>query len=123
MSLQSMVMGTGEDGEQDATSTEAVSELATPPGPCRYRGQGLEEIGMSFDAVIWSGQTPSRLSQGLASPGIAEIRSPYAQELELDDDLHGHEQQERTTETLGKRRPASIFGAVFEEAATKRQRI
>lgn len=127
MSLQSMVMGTGEDGEQDATSIEAVSELSTPPGPGRYKGQGLEEIGMSFDTVVWSVQTPSRLSQGLASPGIAEVRSPYAQELELelelDDDLHGHEQQKKTTGSLGKRRSATIFGAAFEEAAAKRQRL
>jgi hypothetical protein len=124
MSLQSMVMAAGGDGEQDgATSIEAVSELATPrPVVDRNPNAGLEEIGMTFGTVMWSAPTPSRASQGVASPGFNDMRSPYAQTLELDD---LQERDHGTSDPLRKRASFNAFGASPKASsqAAKRPRL
>lgn len=108
LSLQSMVIATGEMGEQDgATSIEAASELATPRPLDRNPNAGLEEIGMTFGTVLWSAPTPSRASQGIASPGFNDMRSPYAQTLELDD---LQERDHSTSDPLRKRASYNAFG-------------
>lgn len=79
MSLQSMIMGPGEGGDGDSTSIEAVSELATPRDyPClpRFIGLGVEEAGSSFTNVFSPGV--------VSTPVMNDIRSPYAQTLDLD---------------------------------------
>lgn len=77
MSLQSMIMGRG-DGDQDLTSIEAVSELATPRDYPRY--VGVEEAGSSFNGI------PSPLSAGVAYlprlPLLPDTKSPYAPTLD-----------------------------------------
>ncbi|RGP78076.1 DNA polymerase epsilon subunit 1 [Fusarium longipes] len=78
MSLQSMIMGIG-DSDQDLTSIEAVSELATPRDYHRY--PGIEEAGASFNSIV----SPAGPSGYPGTPMIADMRSPYATELDLDD--------------------------------------
>ncbi|UZP42048.1 hypothetical protein NXS19_009864 [Fusarium pseudograminearum] len=78
MSLQSMIMGIG-DGDQDLTSIEAVSELATPRDYHRY--PGIEEAGAFFNSIV----SPAGPSGYPGTPMIADIRSPYATELDLED--------------------------------------
>lgn len=83
MSLQSMIIGQGGgEGDQDLTSIEAVSELATPRDYFPRGGTGLEEVGASFNSIFSPGQM-GPTSAG--TPVIADLRSPYAQTLELDD--------------------------------------
>ncbi|KAK0384492.1 hypothetical protein NLU13_8578 [Sarocladium strictum] len=122
MSIQSMVMAAGEDGD-GAYSIEAASELATPrPVTDRNANVGLEEIGMTFGAVLWAAPTPSRVSQGVASPGFNDMRSPYAQTLELDD---LQERDHGSSDPLRKRAAYSAFGASPNAASqsSKRQRL
>ncbi|KAH8174929.1 hypothetical protein LIA77_06348 [Sarocladium implicatum] len=122
VSMQSMVMGSGdrEEGEQDGlTSIEAASELATPRAATeRYPNAGLEEIGMTFGTVLWSAPTPSRVSQGISSPGLNDMRSPYAQTLELDD---LQEADHGTSDPLRKRASQNAFGE--SPRAVKRPRF
>ena len=122
VSLQSMVMGSGDrgDGEQDGlTSIEAASELATPRAATeRYPNAGLEEIGMTFGTVLWSAPTPSRVSQGISSPGLNDMRSPYAQTLELDD---LQEADHGTSDPMRKRASQNAFGE--SPRAVKRSRF
>lgn len=123
MSLQSMVMVPGENGgEQDGlTSIEAASELATPRAVNeRFPNSGLEEIGMTFGTVLWGASTPSRASQGVASPGLTDMRSPYAQTLELDD---LQEREHGTSDPLRKRTSHVSFGASPRTQPSKRPRV
>ncbi|RKK93263.1 hypothetical protein BFJ68_g15601 [Fusarium oxysporum] len=78
MSLQSMIMGTG-DGDQDLTSIEAVSELATPKDYHRY--SGIEETLASLSGIV----SPAGPSGYPGTPMIADMKSPYATELDLGD--------------------------------------
>ncbi|KAF4465091.1 dna polymerase epsilon subunit 1 [Fusarium albosuccineum] len=79
MSLQSMIMGTG-DGDQDLTSIEAVSELATPMDYHRF--PGIEEAGSSFNGIASPAAVPGCYS---GTPMIADAKSPYATTLDLED--------------------------------------
>lgn len=110
MSLQSMIMGRG-DCDQDITSTEAASELATP-GDYGPRGMFIEEMGASFNNVFSPGQLPY---VGAATPLIADLRSPYAQTLELDD-----VQATAATPGAKKRSPASPTSDANTERSSKR---
>ncbi|QGI63112.1 hypothetical protein CEK26_007066 [Fusarium fujikuroi] len=78
MSLQSMIMGTG-DGDQDLTSIEAVSELATPKD--YHRHSGIEETLVSLSGIV----SPAGPSGYPGTPMIADMKSPYATELDLGD--------------------------------------
>ncbi|KAF4957707.1 hypothetical protein FGADI_2946 [Fusarium gaditjirri] len=78
MSLQSMIMGTG-DGDQDLTSIEAVSELATPKDYHRY--SGIEETLASLSGIV----SPAGPSGYPGTPMIPDMKSPYATELDLGD--------------------------------------
>jgi hypothetical protein len=84
LSLQSMIMGRG-DADQDQTSIEAISELATPRDYGRFLG--IEEIGSSFNAVL-SPWPPSANSPG--TPIIADMRSPYAPNMDEEDLYDAH---------------------------------
>ncbi|KAM5351813.1 hypothetical protein ACJ41O_004536 [Fusarium nematophilum] len=81
ISLQSMIMGTS-DGDQDLTSIEAVSELATPMDYHRY--SGVEEAGSSFNSIVSPAAQLLGYSPG-STPMIADVRSPYAATLDLED--------------------------------------
>ncbi|KAH7156905.1 hypothetical protein EDB81DRAFT_646773 [Dactylonectria macrodidyma] len=106
ISLQSMIMGKG-DSDQDLTSIEAVSELATP-GDYHHRFMGLEEAGSSFN-VFCPG-----------TPAVADMKSPYATTLEIDDaDLCGAGAS--VQEGLRKRGP--IFSLNPSQERHKRQRV
>lgn len=91
-SLVSMIAGVGEEShsEHDLTS---VSELATPKANAENlhwtRHAGLEDIGSSFNGVTSPAPMASySFSFGLTanSPGILDMRSPYAMTLN-DEDL------------------------------------
>ncbi|KAM0291552.1 hypothetical protein ACHAO9_003677 [Fusarium lateritium] len=97
MSLQSMIMGTG-DGDQDLTSIEAVSELATPRDYHRY--PGIEEAGASFNGIV----SPAGPGGYPGTPMIADMKSPYAAELDLDD-LY---EPEAAATQARKRRPSGL---------------
>lgn len=88
VSLQSMIMGKG-DCDQELASIEAASELATPRDDAHVRGTGIEEVGASFDQRL----PPAVLYYSVGTPATApdtpDIRSPYAQMIDLDD--HGNQ--------------------------------
>jgi hypothetical protein len=97
MSLQSMIMGAG-DADQDLTSIEAVSELATPRDIGRF--SGIEEVGSSFNAVL-SPWPHSAHSPG--TPGIADnIKSPYALNMD-EEDFYDSGMGPVSRQKLGKR--------------------
>ncbi|KAH6983143.1 hypothetical protein BKA56DRAFT_483525 [Ilyonectria sp. MPI-CAGE-AT-0026] len=106
MSLQSMIMGKG-DSDQDLTSIEAVSELATPRDYHRF--VGVEETGSSFN--VNSSFCPG-------TPAIADIKSPYATTPELDDPYVA---EFAAPEGLRKRGP--IFSTNSSQERQKRQRV
>jgi hypothetical protein len=110
MSLQSMIMGRM-DGDQDLTSIEAVSELATP----RDRGMGLEETGSVFNNInsIFS---PSQLG-GANTPVPSDARSPYAPMLIIDEE-HQHA---ASTNAVSRKRSAQL--PMFAPDETKRPRV
>ena len=112
MSLQSMIMGRG-DSDQDITSTEAASELATP------RGMIIEEMGASFNNILSPAQFPSVGAATPSTPCIADLRSPYAQTLELDD-VHGTEPTPGETK---KRPPLPSTSVPGADRSSKRVRI
>jgi hypothetical protein len=97
MSFQSMIMGTG-DGDQDLTSIEAVSELATPKDYHRY--PGIEEAGASFNGIV----SPPGPGGYPGTPLIADMKSPYAAELDLED-LY---EPEAAAAQARKRRPSGL---------------
>ncbi|KAF7550181.1 hypothetical protein G7Z17_g5892 [Cylindrodendrum hubeiense] len=106
MSLQSMIMGKG-DSDQDLTSIEAVSELATPRDYHRFIG--VEEAGSSFN--ISGNFCPG-------TPAIADMRSPYATTLDIDDLYDtGYAAQE------GSRKRAPMVSANLNQDRHKRQRV
>ncbi|KAF7555741.1 hypothetical protein G7046_g6483 [Stylonectria norvegica] len=79
VSLQSMIMGRG-DADQDLTSIEAVSELATPRES--HRCMEIEEAGASFSSILSPAQLPNFCP---GTPAIADMKSPYAATLEVED--------------------------------------
>jgi hypothetical protein len=110
MSLQSMIMGIG-DSDQDLTSIEAVSELATPRDYHRY--PGIEEAGASFNSIV----SPAGPSGYPGTPMIADMRSPYATELDLED-LY----EPKARESTQSRKRASSFAVGPGLDRWKRQR-
>ncbi|KAK8038268.1 hypothetical protein PG994_015035 [Apiospora phragmitis] len=111
-SLVSMIAGAGEGShsEHDLTS---VSELATPKASAdsHYwtRHAGLEDVGSSFN----SGMSPAPLASysfsfGLTanSPGVLEMRSPYAMTLN-NEDLHETGYPDERPSGHGKRKSGS----------------
>ncbi|KAK7935857.1 hypothetical protein PG985_001352 [Apiospora marii] len=91
-SLVSMIAGVG-DGSHSEHDLTSVSELATPKAitdSCHWtRHAGLEDLGSSFSSAMSPAPMASHsFSFGHAanSPGILEMRSPYAMNLN-DEDL------------------------------------
>ncbi|KAK7966823.1 uncharacterized protein PG986_001100 [Apiospora aurea] len=114
-SLVSMIAGVGEGShsEHDLTS---VSELATPKASADNhhwtRHAGLEDVGSSFNsfnsAISPAPMASYSVSFGLAanSPGILEMRSPYAMTLN-DEDLFGPRCPDERHSGHGKRKLGS----------------
>lgn len=111
MSLQSMIMGTG-DGDQDLTSIEAVSELATPKD--YHRHSGIEETLASLSGIV----SPAGPSGYPGTPMIADMKSPYATELDLGD-LYG---PEATAPTQARKRRTSCLAPAPAPGRWKKQR-
>ncbi|KAF4449763.1 DNA polymerase epsilon subunit 1 [Fusarium austroafricanum] len=111
MSLQSMIMGTG-DGDHDLTSIEAVSELATPRDCHRY--SGIEETLASLSGIV----SPAGQGNYPGTPLIADMKSPYATELDLGD-LYG---PEAIASTQARKRRASALAVGPGLERWKRQR-
>ncbi|KAF4979861.1 hypothetical protein FZEAL_4027 [Fusarium zealandicum] len=80
ISMQSMVMGTGDGRDQDLTSIEAVSELATPRDYHRF--PGIEEAGSSFNSIF---SPAPALGCSPGTPFVTDAKSPYAPTLDLED--------------------------------------
>ncbi|KAK8136199.1 hypothetical protein PG984_004139 [Apiospora sp. TS-2023a] len=108
-SLVSMIAGVGEapHSEHDLTS---VSELATPKASTDshywIRHAGLEDLGSSFSSALSPAPIASHsFSFGHAanSPGILEMRSPYAMNLN-DEDLFETRGPEERPSGHGKRK-------------------
>ncbi|KAH7322817.1 hypothetical protein B0I35DRAFT_476726 [Stachybotrys elegans] len=72
LSLQSMVIGPGDAGEQDLTSVEAISELATP------RDMSMASFNMNPDLLHIAAHSPG-------TPMASDMRSPYATTLDVED--------------------------------------
>ncbi|KPM44318.1 hypothetical protein AK830_g2292 [Neonectria ditissima] len=106
ISLQSMIMGKG-DADQDLTSIEAVSELATPGDSHRFAG--VEEAGSSFN--LHGPFCPG-------TPAIADIKSPYALEIDAGD-LYGTDVA--ASDTFRKR--GTLFAVNSSTERQKRQRV
>ncbi|KAI5467082.1 hypothetical protein BGZ63DRAFT_345793 [Mariannaea sp. PMI_226] len=106
ISLQSMIMGRG-DADQDLTSIEAASELATPRDYHRYGG--IEEMGSSFN--VNSNTSPS-------TPAIADIKSPYATTLDFEDLYDTH-----LSIPEGSRKRGSVLPTHTGPEKQKRQRV
>lgn len=109
VSLQSMIMGRI-DGDQDLTSIEAVSELATPRDS-GGRGMGLEETGSAFNNIF----SPSQL--GAITPGPSDAKSPYASMLIIDDD----QSHSASTHAVSRKRSAQL--PLFATDGTKKPRV
>ncbi|KAJ4136238.1 hypothetical protein NW768_003847 [Fusarium equiseti] len=110
MSLQSMLMGIS-DSDQDLTSIEAVSELATPRDYPRY--SGIEETIASLHGIT----SPAGPSGYPGTPMIADMKSPYATELDAGD-LY----EPDTNEPTQARKRASSFALGPGSERWKRQR-
>ncbi|KAK2595566.1 hypothetical protein QQS21_006740 [Conoideocrella luteorostrata] len=79
VSMQSMINYRG-DADNDLTSIENVSELATPRDYHRG-GTGVEATGSSF--VMTAGSPAFGVTA--ASPFLGQVTSPYPQTLDIDD--------------------------------------
>ncbi|KAK6855928.1 hypothetical protein PG995_008079 [Apiospora arundinis] len=109
-SLVSMIAGVG-DGSHSEHDLTSVSELATPKANADNnhwtRHAGLEDIGSSFNSVTSPAPMMASysFSYGLTanSPGILEMRSPYAMTLN-DDDLFDARCAEDRPSGHGKRK-------------------
>jgi hypothetical protein len=110
MSLQSMLMGIS-DSDQDLTSIEAVSELATPRDYPRY--SGIEETIASLHGIT----PPAGPSGYPGTPMIADMKSPYATELDAGD-LY----DQNTNEPTQTRKRASSFALGPGSERWKKQR-
>ncbi|EON98450.1 putative zinc finger protein 585a protein [Phaeoacremonium minimum UCRPA7] len=79
-------MGHGDDA-QDLISLEGISELATPKDQNYWlRHTGAEEAGMSFmNFVSPRPITSFAFDSRAASPGVADMRSPYAVDISTED--------------------------------------
>ena len=93
MSLQSMIMGRGDD-DQDLPSIEATSELATPRDSASARdfcprAMGLEAAGATFNDIPspWHIPSPWQSYTAATTPAIPDVKSPYAQTLDIDEVL------------------------------------
>ena len=112
ISFQSMIGGTG-DGDQDLTSIEAVSELATPGE--MPRPMGVEQAGSSFNNILSPAQKSNRYT---GTPDIADIGGPYAMTLN-DEDLYSPVYAFPT----GSRKRAASDTAELNRGEAKRQKV
>ena len=99
------------DSDQDLTSIEAVSELATPRDYPRY--SGIEETIASLHGMT----SPAGPLGYPGTPMIADMKSPYATELDAGD-LY----ETNTNEPAQPRKRKSSFAIGSGSESWKRQR-
>ncbi|KAK1711545.1 hypothetical protein CaCOL14_012425 [Colletotrichum acutatum] len=121
-SLQSMI-GRHESDHGDLTSICGTSELATPKDHAFWaRATGVEEVGSSFTSIMSpSAAHPFSFTPQPGTPGIVDIKSPYALTLSAED-LYGDDFT-GTTERGSSKRAAAVPLARSSSHNTKRQRL
>ncbi|KAK1497040.1 hypothetical protein CTAM01_08052 [Colletotrichum tamarilloi] len=121
-SLRSMI-GHNEGDHGDLTSIGGTSELATPKDHGLWaRTSGFEELGSSFTSIMSpSGAYPPSLTPQPGTPGIVDIKSPYALTLSVED-LYG-DNFTGTTERGSSKRAAAVPLARSSSHSIKRQRL
>lgn len=122
-SLRSMI-GHNESDHGDLTSVGGTSELATPKDHVFWsRHSGVEEVGSSFT----SGMSPSAIhpfsfTSQPVTPGIVDIKSPYALTLSTED-LYDDEASPHATGAATGKRAAAVPLTRSSCQNAKRQRL
>ncbi|KXH34992.1 hypothetical protein CSIM01_02028 [Colletotrichum simmondsii] len=121
-SLRSMI-GHNEGDHGDLTSIGGTSELATPKDHALWgRTSGFEELGSSFTSIMSpSTAHPFSFTPQPGTPGIVDVKSPYALTLSAED-LYGDDFT-KTTECGSSKRAAAVPLARSSSQNTKRQRL
>ncbi|KZL68087.1 dna polymerase epsilon subunit 1 [Colletotrichum incanum] len=122
-SLRSMI-GRNESDLGDLTSIGGTSELATPKDHAFWsRSSGVEEVGSSFTSVMSPSAThPFSFTPQPGTPGIVDVKSPYALTLSAED-LYDEEGFTHTTGVTSGKRAAAVPLARSSSQNAKRQRL
>ncbi|KAK6213202.1 dna polymerase epsilon subunit 1 [Colletotrichum tabaci] len=136
-SLRSMI-GRNESDHGDLTSIEGTSELATPKDHAfGSRYSGVEEVGSSFTSIMSpsalhpsafasilspSATHPLALTPQPGTPGIVDIKSPYALTLSTED-LYDEEAYTNTAGAASGKRAAAAPPVRSSIQNAKRQRL
>ncbi|KAK1625234.1 hypothetical protein BDP81DRAFT_328297 [Colletotrichum phormii] len=122
-SLRSMI-GRNESDHGDLTSIGGTSELATPKDHAFWtRASGVEEVGTSFTSIMSpSAAHPFCFTPQPGTPGIVDVKSPYALTLSAED-LYDDDAFTRTNESGPSKRAAAVPLMRSSSQNAKRQRL
>ncbi|KAK1573700.1 uncharacterized protein LY79DRAFT_673427 [Colletotrichum navitas] len=133
-SLRSIVGRNNESEHGDLTSVGGTSELATPKDHNAFwpRSSGVEEVGSSFAgfmsppsaAAAATGAVSFGFTQQPGTPGILDVRSPYALTLSAEDLYDDEGYTHAMADAIpGKRAAAAVPLARSSSQNAKRQRL